>query len=127
MDSTSSKEQRAKLEVEIQAAEKKAVEAERDIEDAVHREKLTVSAQQENEADLSRKKKEQEALMAQIANDLEDFEDQQEEEAASVTQLQMHSDMMKRIKQKAEEAKKKAASANASLLDDISRQLGNKD
>ena len=124
MESTSSREQRAKLEVEIKAAEKKAVEAEREIEDAVHREKLTVSAQEENQADLQRKKKEQEALMAQIAGDLADFEDQQEEEAASVTQIQMHSDMMKRIKEKAELAKKAAAAKDASLLSEISNQLG---
>jgi len=34
--------------------------------------------------------------------------------------------MMKRIKLKAADAKKKAAEANSSLLDDISKQLGDK-
>ncbi len=126
MDSTSSKAQRDKLETEIKAAEEKVVEAEREIEDAVHKEKLTESAQEENESDLIKKKKEEEALHAQIQNDLVDFEDKQQEEAASVTQVQMHSDMMKRIKAKAADAKKKAASANENLLDDISKQLDNK-
>lgn len=125
MDSTSSQAQRDKLEVEIKAAEEKAVEAEREIEDAVHKAKLTESAQQENKADLDKKKQQEEALRAQIAGDLEHFEEKQEEEAASVTQVQMQADMMKRIKLKAAEAKKKAAQANASLLDDISKQLGN--
>jgi CRP-like cAMP-binding protein/rhodanese-related sulfurtransferase len=125
MDSTNSKAQRDKLETEIKAAEEKAFDAEREIEDAAHREKLTESAQQENEEDLIKKKKQEEAFRAQIAGDLENFEEVQEEEAASITQVQMQSDMMKRIKLKAAEAKKKAANANANLLDDISKQLGN--
>ena len=124
MDSTSSKAQRDKLEVEIKAAEEKAVEAEREIEDAVHKEKLTESAQQENQTDIEKKKQQEEALLAQISGDLEDFEEKQEEEAASITQVQMQADMMKRIKMKAAEAKKKAAKANENLLDDISNQLG---
>jgi CRP-like cAMP-binding protein/rhodanese-related sulfurtransferase len=126
MDSTSSQAQRDKLETEIKAVEEKAIEAEREIEDAAHRKKLTESAQQVNEADLSKKKKQEEALRAQVEGDLEDFEEQQEEDADSITQVQMHSDMMKRIKAKAADAKKKAASANDNLLDDISKQLGNK-
>jgi CRP-like cAMP-binding protein len=124
MDSTNSQAQRDKLETEIKAAEEKAFEAEREIEDAAHREKLTESAQQVNEADLIKKKKQEEALLAQIAGDLEAFEEEHQEESASVTQVQMQADMMKRIKLKAAEAKKNAAKANSSLLDDISKQLG---
>lgn len=124
MDSTSSKVQRDKLEVEIKAAEEKAVEADREIEDAVHKEKITESAQQENQTDIEKKKQQEKALLAQINGDLDDFEEKQEEEAASVTQVQMQADMMKRIKMKAAEAKKKAAEANENLLDDISNQLG---
>ncbi len=127
MDSTNTKEQRAQLESEIKSAEEKAVEAEREIKDAAHREKLTESAQQMNEADLIKKKKQEETLRAQIEGDLEDFEDEQEEEAASITQVQMQADMMKRIKLKAAEAKKNAANANDNLLDDISKQLGKSD
>ncbi|MBL1142671.1 MAG: cyclic nucleotide-binding domain-containing protein [Proteobacteria bacterium] len=127
MDSTNSQVQRDKLEVEIKAAEEKAVEAEREIEDAVHREKLTESAKYENEADLDKKKKQEQALLAQITGDLEAFEEEQEEEKASITQVQMQADMMKRIKLKAAEAKKNAAKANENLLDDISKQLGNGD
>jgi len=127
MDSTNTREQRAQLESEIKAAEEKAVEAEREIEDAKHKEKLTESAKQLNEEDLIKKKKQEEALRAQIEGDLEDFEDEQEEEAASITQVQMQADMMKRIKLKAAEAKKNAANANANLLDDISKQLGKSD
>ncbi len=124
MESTNTKEQRAKLETEIKVVEEKVVEAERDIEDAVHREKLTESAQQVNESDLNKKKKQEEAFRAQIEGDLEEFEDAQQEEAASITQVQMQTDMMKRIKQKAAEAKMNAASADKNLLNDISKQLG---
>jgi CRP-like cAMP-binding protein len=124
MDSTSSQAQRDKLEIEIKAAEEKAFEAEREIEDAAHREKLTESAQQVNEADLLKKKQQEEKLRAQIEGDLEAFEEEQEEEKTSITQVQMQADMMKRIKLKAAEAKKNADKANANLLDDISRQLG---
>lgn len=126
MESTSSQKQRDALEVEIKAAEEKAIEAERDIEDAKHKAKLTESAQQENQADLSKKKQQEQALSDQIAGDLEEFEEKQEEEAASITQVQMQADMMKRIKLKAAEAKKKAAEANENLLDDISKQLDGK-
>ena len=126
MDSTSSKKDREKLEVEIKVAEEKLVEAEREIEDVEHREKLTVSAQEVNEADLAKKKQQEEALRAQIEGDLQDFEETQEEEKASITQIQMQADMMKRIKAKAAEAKKKAASANENLLSEISKQLGDK-
>lgn len=126
MESTSSQKQRDALDVEIKAAEEKAIEAERDIEDAKHKAKLTESAQQENQADLSKKKQQEQALSAQIAGDLEEFEEKQEEEAASITQVQMQADMMKRIKLKAAEAKKKAAEANENLLDDISKQLDGK-
>lgn len=126
MESTSSREQREKLELEIKAVQEKAFEAEREIEDAAHREKLTESAKQVNEADLTKKKQQEEAFLAQVEGDLQDFEDKQEEEADSVTQVQMHSDMMKRIKLKAADAKKKAAQLNSSLLDDISNQLGDK-
>lgn len=126
MESTNTKEQRAQLETEIKVVEEKVIEAEREIEDADHREKLTESAQQVNEADLDKKKKEEKKLLAQIAGDLEEFEEKQEEEAASITQVQMQADMMKRIKLKAAEAKKNAAKANENLLDDISNQLGDK-
>ncbi len=123
-ESTSSKEQREQLEEKIQAAEQKATEAEREIEDAAHKEKITESAQQENEADLVKKKKEQESLMAKINEDLASFEDDQESEAPSITQVQMQADMMKRIKQKAQQAKQDAAKKNSSLLDEVSQQLG---
>ncbi len=126
-ESTSSREQREKLEAEIKAAEQKAIEAEQEIEDAIHKEKLTESAQQENESDLEKKKQEQEALLAKISDDLDHFENEHESEAPSVTQMQMQADMMKRIKDKAQQAKKQAAAKNASLLDDISNQLGKSD
>ena len=124
MDSTNSKVQRDKLETEIKVVEEKVIEAERDIEDALHKEKRTESAKQENEVDLNKKIKEEEAMQAQIKNDLVDFEDKQQEESDSITQVQMTADLMKRIKSKAAEAKQKAASADKNLLSDISKQLG---
>lgn len=125
MESTNTKEQRAQLETEIKVVEEKVVEAEREIEDAAHREKLTASAQQENEADLIKKNKEEAEFLAQIQNDLAEFEDKQQEESKSVTQIQMHADHMKRIMAKAAEAKLKAASADKNLLNEISKQLKN--
>ncbi len=127
MESTSSKIERDKIEVEIKAVEEKVYEAEREIEDAIHREKLTESAQHEVEADLIKKKQQEAEWLARISNDLADFEDKQQEEAASVTQIQMTADHMKRIREKAMQAKQKAAAANNDLLADISKQLGDKD
>ncbi len=127
MDSTSSKVQRDKLDVEIKAVEEKVIEAEREIEDAAHRAKLTESAKQEVEADLLKKKQQEAALLAKINNDLNDFEDQQQQEAPTTTQIQMTAEHMKRIRERAAQAKQKAAAANNNLLDDISKQLGKKD
>lgn len=124
MDSTSSKQQRDKLETEIKAVEEKVVEAERDIEDAIHKEKITESAQQEIETDLVKKKQQEAEFLARVNDDLADFEEKQQEEAASITQVQMVADQMKRIKEKAAEAKRKAAANNNNLLSEISNQLG---
>ncbi|MCZ6804212.1 MAG: rhodanese-like domain-containing protein [Proteobacteria bacterium] len=88
--------------------------------------KIAESAQQVNEADLIKKNKEEAAFQAQVLNDLADFEDKQQEKSASVSQIQMHSDQMKRIMAKAAEAKRKAATADENLLSDISKQLGKK-
>lgn len=116
-----------KLEAEIKAAELKAKEAEREIEDAMHKTKLTESAQQENEADMLRKKQEQAAIAAQISDDLQDFEQVHQDAKPSKTQMQMQAEMMKRIKEKAAAAKAQAKSKNENLLDEISKQLGRDD
>lgn len=124
MGSTNSKVQRDQLETEIKEVEEKVVEAEREIEDAIHKEKLTESAQQEIESDLVQTRQQEANLLAKINNDVAEFEEKQEEEAASITQIQMTADNMKRIREKASQAKQKAASANNDLLSDISKQLG---
>lgn len=126
-ESTGSQSLRDKLEAEIKAAELKAKEAEREIEDAMHKTKLTESAQQENEADMLRKKQEQAAIAAQISNDLQDFEQEHQDAKPSKTQMQMQAEMMKRIKEKAAAAKAQAKNKNESLIDEISKQLGRDD
>ena len=127
MDETSSRAQRERLSIEIRAAREKMAEAQKDIEDALRREKQTASARQENEADLSHKKQEQEALLAQIKTDLADFEDKQQEDATTITTVLVQADHMRRIKDKAEEAKRRSASASTRLMEDISRQLSLED
>ena len=123
MDETSSRAQRERLSTEIRAAREKMAEAQKEIEDALRREKQTVSARQKNEADLSRKKQEQVALVARIKADLADFEDKQQEEAATITTVLIQADHMRRIKDKAEEAKRKSAATSARLMEEIARQL----
>ena len=123
MDETSPRAQRERLSTEIRAAREKMAEAQKEIEDALRREKQTVSARQKNEADLSRKKQEQVALAARIKADLADFEDKQQEEAATITKVLIQADHMRRIKEKAEEAKRKSAAASARLMEEIARQL----
>ena len=127
MDETSSRAQRERLSIEIKAAREKMAEAQKDIEDALRREKQTASARQENAADLSHKKQEQEALLAQIKTDLADFEDKQQEDATTITTVLVQADHMRRIKDKAEEAKRRSASASTRLMEDISRQLSLED
>ena len=127
MDEIGSKAQHEQLGIEIRAAREKVAEAQKEIEDALRREKQAMSARQENEADLRRKKQEQEALLARIKADLAHFEKKQQEEAATITTVLVQADHMRRIKDKAEEAKRKSALTSASLLEDISSQLSSKD
>ena len=127
MDEIGSKAQHEQLSIEIRAAREKVAEAQKDIEDALLREKQAVSARRENEADLRRKKQEQEALLARIKTDLAHFEKTQQEEAATITKVLVQADHMRRIKDKAEEAKRRAALTSASLMEDITRQLSSKD
>lgn len=127
VDEIGSKAQHEQLSIEIRAAREKVAEAQKDIEDALQREKQAMSARQENEAELRRKKQEQEALLARIKADLAHFEKTQQEEAATITTVLVQADHMRRIKDKAEEARRKAALTSASLLDDISSQLSSKD
>ena len=127
MDEIGSQAQQEQLSIEIRAAREKVAEAQKNIEDAMRREKQAVSARQENEADLRRKKQEQEALLARIKADLAHFEKTQQEEAATITTVLVQADHMRRIKDKAEEAKRRAALTSANLLDDISRQLSSED
>ena len=97
MDETGAEAERERLGSEIRAAREKVAEAQQAIEDALRREKEAASAGQENEADLSRKKQEQEALVARIKTDLADFEDKQQEEAATITKILIQADQMRRI------------------------------
>jgi CRP-like cAMP-binding protein/rhodanese-related sulfurtransferase len=79
-----------------------------------------------NAADLETKRMEGQAmrknLEADLANFREELEEKEKEFASMTTQLEH----MRRIKERAEEAKAKAQMANANLLSDVKRQLDKK-
>jgi len=126
-DATKPKETRDSLDTEIEAVEKRLAQANRDLEDAQHAEKVTESAKEEIEQDLVRKKEEEEALRAQLEGDVAAFEDEQALKAKSFTQVQSQQEHMKRIMERANAAKEEAENADENLLSDISSQLGGKD
>lgn len=88
--------------------------------------KLQESMKQIQQAKLEKQKQEKQELRVQIEEDLQKFEEDQEEEADSITQVQRYTDMMQRIKLRAADAKHRAEQENSNLLSDISNQLDDK-
>ncbi|HLB31320.1 MAG TPA: hypothetical protein VJN91_07315, partial [Gammaproteobacteria bacterium] len=114
---------RMKIEAEIAAAEVKLKQATREIEQAEMAEVETVAASQVNENDLMRQGLLEEELSKQLAEDLQEFrveQDQQEKKFASIASQMDH---MRRIKGKAEAAKQAVKNANSNLLNEIAAQL----
>ena len=89
----------------------------------------TVKIQEEkrvNAADLEAKKAEEEDLRKKLAADLADFKEELEEQEKEYASMRTQMEHMRRIKQRAEQAKAKAQMKDASLLSEIQNQLGKK-
>lgn len=122
---TRSEVARNELKEKIKQAQQKLIVATEKIAKVDQDEEQAVVAKKVNEEDLVKKKAEEEALRKQLEADLVEFkgelEVQEREYANATTQL----DHMRRIKERAEAAKKAAESAASNLLSDIASQLGN--
>ena len=123
-DPTAPEEIRDSLKTELEAIEDRLVQANRELEEVHHAEKVAESAKEENEQDLVRKKQEEDALRALLEADVAAFEDELEMKSKSVSEIQTQQAHIKRIMGRARDAQRAARDANEDLLDDISKQLG---
>jgi CRP-like cAMP-binding protein len=112
---------------EIREAEEKLNRANREIEHAEKAQVKTAAASKVNEADLLKQKMLEEELSKQLAEDLEEFREELDEEERKFANLASQMEHMKRIKARADSAKQAAKNSNFSLLDEIAAQLGEED
>lgn len=124
---TRSEKAKTELKDKIKHAQEKLVKASETAALAEQNEEKAVVAKKVNEEDLSKKKAEEEALAKQLQADLAGFKEELEEQEREYESATTMLDHMRRIKERAEEAKKAAANAAQDLLSDVSSQLGDKD
>jgi len=126
-DITRSETLKAELKDKIKHAQDKLVKASETAAKAGQDEEKVAVAKKVNEEDLSKKKAEEEALAKQLQEDLAGFKEELEEQEREYENATTMLDHMRRIKERAEEAKKTAANADQDLLSDVSSQLDKKD
>jgi len=124
---TRSEKARTELKDKIKHAQEKLVKASESAALAEQNEEKAVVAKKVNEEDLSKKKVEEEALAKQLQEDLAGFKEELEEQEREYESATTMLDHMRRIKERAEAAKKAAADSAQDLLSDVSSQLGKKD
>ncbi len=127
LDAEKDRLSRMKIEAEIAAAEVKLKQADREIEQAEMAEVETAAASQVNENDLMKQGLLEEELSKQLAEDLQEFRVEQDEQEKKFATIASQMEHMRRIKGKAEAAKQAVKNANSSLLDEIAAQLGGGD
>ena len=108
---------------DIKAAEARVNQASLNVAKAQQQQFKTEVAKKDNEKEVAKNTAEQEALQAKLKADLEDFKEELEEEEKRYANMKTQLEHMRRIKEKAEAAKKAAKEADAGLLDDIAGQL----
>lgn len=111
------------LEEEMRLAEEKLEQARRALDDAEHAEKITEAAKEENEEDLLKQKEEEERLNRQMEAELNDWKEDEVEREKQFEGKESQADHIKRIRERAEEAKRKTAEDADSLFSDISSQI----
>ena len=115
------------LKEELMQAEAKLNKAKLSIAQSQQQSVKIQEAKRVNAAELAKQNAEEEALRNQLAEDLESFKeelDEQEKEYASARTQMEH---MRRIKERADEAKRAAQDANSDLMSEIASQLGRSD
>ena len=125
-DVTRSEVARNELKDKIKQAQAKLIQATENVVKVQQDEEQAVVARKVNEEDLQKKKAEEETLRKQLEADLSEFKEElevQEREYANATTQLEH---MRRIRERAESAKKAAEDASRNLLSDVASQLGDK-
>lgn len=108
---------------EMKRAEEKLEEANRLLDDAQHDEKITKAAKEENEEDLLRQKEEEEKLNQQMAAELNEWKVEEEERQKQFEGKESTEVHIRRIKERAEAAKKMREESTQSLFADISELI----
>ncbi len=116
------KEDKALVE-EMMRAEEKLEEAKRLLDDAHHDEKITKAAKEENEEDLLRQKEEEEKLNRQMAAELSDWKEEEEVRQEQFEGKESTAEHIRRIKERAEAAKKMREESTQSLFADVSELI----
>jgi CRP-like cAMP-binding protein len=117
---------RNELKDKIKLAQDKLAKATEKIARVEQDEEQAVVAKKVNEEDLSRKMAEEEALRKQLETDLSEFKEELEEQEREYANATTQLDHMRRIKERAEAAKKAAETSAKDLLSDVASQLGDK-
>ncbi len=112
------------INAEIRQAEEKVSKAAVDIVQAQQAQMKAVAAKNVNAVDLEKKKQLEEELHKQIKADLSQFRHEKEEEEKAYADSSTVMEKMRRIKESAEAARKKAKEKDVDLLGDIAAQLG---
>ena len=107
---------------EIKVVEERLQEAEKNVKEAETAGESIQAARVINEEELKRQKEIAEEMRAQVEADLAEFMEQQKDEDKD--KVVAHSDHIKRIKERANAAKREAEKATDDLFADIASQLG---
>lgn len=110
---------------QIRQVEAKMQQAQQSLESVQKAESKAKVAHVVNAQELQKRKEEEERIRLLIEADLADFKSTHKEQTSAPQQVVSHSDHTKRIRERAEAARKHLEDANKNLLDDIASQLGN--
>lgn len=112
---------------EMRRAEEKLEEAKRLLDDAQHEEKMIEAAKEGNEEDLLKQKEEEERLNKQMEAELNDWKEDEVEREKQFEGRESQAEHIKRIKERAEAARKGMQESTESLFDDIASQISSND
>jgi CRP-like cAMP-binding protein len=110
---------------QVKAAEAEVSQATRELEQAEEKQKKMEEAREVVVRDLAEMSEEEKAIRAQIEAELAEWLSEQELQQPDPEELKRQAEQMRRIKERADAAKRKTQEATQSLLDEISSQLGN--
>ena len=126
-DVTQDKTVQDSLKEELKQAEAKLNKAKMSIAQTQQQTVKVQEAKRVNAAELAKQAAEEEELKKQLSEDLESFKEELDEQEKEYANAKTQMEHMRRIKERAEAAKKAAEEANSDLLSDVAGQLGRSD